>query len=117
MRIGELADTTGVSVRSLRYYEEQQLLLSTRTAGGQRVYTEDAVDRVELIQLLFAAGVPSAGVVQLLPCIYSGTVTPAMLERLLSERERIDDKARTLAATRDRLDDVIVSARARLVGV
>ncbi|HSU08703.1 MAG TPA: MerR family transcriptional regulator [Pseudonocardia sp.] len=55
-------------------------LLPGRTAGGQRTYADDAVERVELIQLLFAAGVPSATVVKLLPCIYSGTTTPAMGE-------------------------------------
>lgn len=117
MKIGQLAEATGVSIRSLRYYEEQQLLLSSRTTGGQRIYTPDAVDRVQLIQLLFGAGLASSSVVELLPCIYSGTVTPAMLDRLLSERERIAEKARTLALTRRRLDDVIVAARTRLAEV
>jgi DNA-binding transcriptional MerR regulator len=114
MRIGELAERTGASVRSLRYYEEQDLILSRRTSGGQRVYDEDAVDRVRLVQLLLAAGVPSKGIVDLLPCIYTGTVTPAMFERLLAERDRIDRQATDLIATRDRLDGVIVSARERL---
>jgi DNA-binding transcriptional MerR regulator len=114
MRIGDLARRTGVSVRSLRYYEEQQLLLPGRTAGGQRTYADDAVERVELIQLLFAAGVPSATVVQLLPCIYSGTTTPAMVNRLEQERSRLDERARSLLATRDRLDAVLTEARKRL---
>jgi DNA-binding transcriptional MerR regulator len=34
MRIGELADATGVSVRSLRYYGEQGLLAADRTPSG-----------------------------------------------------------------------------------
>ncbi|MFB6640979.1 MerR family DNA-binding transcriptional regulator [Streptomyces chartreusis] len=38
MKIGELSSRTGVSVRLLRYYEEQGLLLSQRTAGGHRSY-------------------------------------------------------------------------------
>lgn len=114
MKIGELARRTGVSVRSLRYYEQQQLLLAGRTSGGQRTYADDAVERVELIQLLFAAGVPSATVVQLLPCIYSGTTTPAMVNRLEQERARLDERARSLLATRDRLDGVLAEARKRL---
>ena len=40
MKIGELARITGASVRSLRYYEQQRLLLSPRTTGNQRVYEE-----------------------------------------------------------------------------
>ena len=116
LRIGELAERTGVSVRSLRYYEEQGMLLSTRTSGGHRTYDEEAVDRVRLIQILFAAGVTSRNVVEVLPCLYSGTTTPAMLERLRAERDRINTQARQLVATRKRLDAVIVEADKRLVG-
>lgn len=56
MRIGELAARAGVSVRALRYYEEQNLLASVRSPSGQRQYPYSAVDRVELIQQLYAAG-------------------------------------------------------------
>jgi DNA-binding transcriptional MerR regulator len=52
MRIGELAARTGVSERSLRYYEEQGLLVANRTSGGQRRYPDAAVDRVIRIQEL-----------------------------------------------------------------
>ncbi|MFC7491326.1 MULTISPECIES: MerR family transcriptional regulator [unclassified Knoellia] len=114
MKIGELARRTGASVRSLRYYEEQGLILSGRTSGGQRVYDEDAVERVDLVQLLFRAGVASRDVVEILPCIYSGTTTPAMVGRLVAERARIDEKVRELTATRNRLDGVVRAARARL---
>ncbi|MFG1609158.1 MerR family transcriptional regulator [Actinoplanes sp. NPDC049265] len=114
MRIGELAEQTGASVRSLRYYEEQQLILSARTAGGQRIYPPDTVGRVTLIQLLLAAGIPSRRIAAILPCIHTGLVTPPMFETLLAERSRIDDQMGTLAATRDRLDGVIEAARERL---
>ncbi|MFI7132248.1 MerR family DNA-binding transcriptional regulator [Nonomuraea sp. NPDC050153] len=36
MRIGDLAKRTEASVRSLRYYEEQGMLSSQRSASGQR---------------------------------------------------------------------------------
>lgn len=111
MKIGDLARSTGASVRSLRYYEQRRLLLARRTPGGQRIYDQDAVERVTLIKELFAAGLNSDGVVQLLPCIDSGTATPAMLERLICERARIDAEVSRLAATRDRLDQIIVQTR------
>jgi DNA-binding transcriptional MerR regulator len=41
MRIGELSRRTGVSQRSLRYYEEQGLLMPARLASG----TEDRLHR------------------------------------------------------------------------
>ena len=115
MKIGELARSTGVSVRSLRYYEQRRLLLARRTPGGQRIYDEDAVERVTLIKELFAAGLNSDGVVQLLPCIDSGTATSAMLERLICERARIDAEVSRLAATRDRLDQIIVETRRHIL--
>jgi len=116
MPIGELARRTGASPRSLRYYEQQQLLLSERTSGGRRRYDADAVERVELIKLLLAAGVPSASIVELLPCIYSGTTTPAMIERLDTERERIRAEHERLTRTLERLDRVIDEASSRLEG-
>lgn len=111
MKIGDLARSTGVSVRSLRYYEQRRLISARRTPGGQRIYDEDAVERVALIKELFAAGISSDGVVQMLPCIDSGTATPAMVERLVCERARIDAEMKRLAATRDRLDQIIVETR------
>ncbi|HEY8454664.1 MAG TPA: MerR family DNA-binding transcriptional regulator [Actinopolymorphaceae bacterium] len=59
MRIGELARRTGVSVRALRYYEEQGLLSADRSPNGYREYDESAVDRVDQIQLLYSAGLCS----------------------------------------------------------
>jgi DNA-binding transcriptional MerR regulator len=54
MRIGELSKRTGVSPRSLRYYEEQGLLTSSRSHAGQRHYSDAEVQRVSLIRQLFA---------------------------------------------------------------
>lgn len=112
MRIGEVAAAAGVSVRALRYYEEQQLLFATRSAGGQRHYPDNAVERVELIQQLYAAGLASSAIVDLLPCVHTGLATPQMLTRLALERDRLDCRLRDLARTRDRLDEVITAAQA-----
>jgi DNA-binding transcriptional MerR regulator len=115
VRIGELSRQTGVSVRSLRWYGELSLLRETRTSGGHREYSDDAVDRVHLIQLLFAAGVPARHVAEILPCITTGTTTPAMVARLEQERARLQRHAAQLAVTLSRLDDVVLQTRSRLV--
>src|SRR3569833_554279 len=117
MRIGELAAMAGVSVRSLRYYEEQHLLFSSRSDSGQRHYPDSAGDRVDLIQQLYAAGLPSKTIVELLPCVETGEVTPELLARLSSERDRIEQQIDSLANTRDRLAKIINTAtRAKDVG-
>ncbi|MFD6951424.1 MerR family transcriptional regulator [Nocardiopsis sp. TSRI0078] len=114
MRIGELARRTGVSVRSLRYYEEQGLLTSTRSASGQRHYTEDKVDRVAFIQRLYAAGLPSRTIIELLPCVDAPSEgnSDAAMEHMERERDRLTGHIAELVRTRDALDGLIATGRA-----
>ncbi|OPC82949.1 MerR family transcriptional regulator [Embleya scabrispora] len=114
MRIGELATSTGVSVRALRYYEEQDLLAAERTPSGQRQYPDSAIDRVLLIQQLYAAGIPSKSIAALLPCVINGVATPELLTRLAAERDHIDTRIAALVTARTRLDAVITAANTNL---
>ncbi|MGP4025792.1 MerR family transcriptional regulator [Actinomadura sp. 3N407] len=51
MQIGEVAERTGLSLRTIRYYEEVGLVTpSARTRGGFRVYTEADAGRLELVK-------------------------------------------------------------------
>ncbi|RKS06719.1 DNA-binding transcriptional MerR regulator [Nocardiopsis sp. Huas11] len=114
MRIGELSRRSGVSPRSLRYYEEQGLLASTRTAGGHREYGPLALERVDRIQCLFAAGLSSATIYALLPCIYAqerGDPAPDLLDNLCEERTRIAASIGQLQRSLSALDEVIDRAR------
>ncbi|MFF3855603.1 MerR family transcriptional regulator [Micromonospora sp. NPDC002575] len=114
MRIGELAARTGVSVRSLRYYEEQGLLTSARSPRGHRRYDEVQVERIRLIQQLFSAGLSSRTIVDLLPCVESPSAdaSEAALKRMSQERDRLDQHIEDLIKTRAALDDLIAANRA-----
>ncbi|MEE2036932.1 MerR family transcriptional regulator [Nocardiopsis sp. CT-R113] len=117
MRIGELARRSGVSTRSLRYYEQQGLLSSERTPGGQREYGETARDRVVRIQELYAAGLCSAKIATLLPCMRDADGGPAepdssLVADLMVERDRIDRMIGDLQRSRELLDGVIKAASA-----
>jgi DNA-binding transcriptional MerR regulator len=109
IRIGELASMAGVSVRSLRYYEEQGLIVSTRSAGGQRHYTEAEVGRVRLIQGLYAAGLSSRTIATLLPCVDSPSEqnSDAAWERMTQERDRISSQIQELTWARAALDQLL----------
>ncbi|MEU4655924.1 MerR family transcriptional regulator [Streptomyces sp. NPDC023723] len=113
MRIGELAARAEVSVRSLRYYEQQGLLRSTRTPSGQRLFTEDDVDRVGFIQGLYAAGLSSSTIADLMPCrdAPSQHNSDATLERMARERERITVQIDGLLRARATLDRMTALAR------
>jgi DNA-binding transcriptional MerR regulator len=109
MRIGELARLTGVSARSLRYYEQQGLLHSTRSGGGQRHYTATEIARVEIIRRLFGAGLGSKVIAQLLPCVDSddADVAEEAFSTMVGERDRLTADITRLAETRDALDALI----------
>lgn len=116
MKIGELARRTGVSERSLRYYEQQGLLSARRSPGGHRDYPEAAVARVIHIQELFAAGLHSSKIAELLPCMRdadggpSEVATPLLAAQLRQERDRIDRTIADLVRSRETLDEVIAAA-------
>ena len=53
LQIGEVADRTGVTQRTLRFYEERGLLKPpSRMEGGFRLYSEEDVSRVGQIKRL-----------------------------------------------------------------
>ncbi len=53
LQIGEAAERTGVTQRTLRFYEERGLLKPpTRMDGGFRLYSEEDIERVEQIRRL-----------------------------------------------------------------
>lgn len=114
MRIGELAARAGVSVRSLRYYEQQGLLTSTRTPGGQRQYEEGDVERVRFVQRLYAANLSSRTIAEVMPCAEAPSEhnSDAALERMARERERITAQIEDLLRARDTLDAMVVVAKA-----
>lgn len=113
MRIGEVARRSGVSVRALRYYEEQGILSSERGPGGQREFDEDAVDRVRFFQHLYAAGLSSRRIAELVPCIETGTTNAEQRAMLVRERGRIVEQMDALGVALARMDDLIVAAADR----
>ncbi|MEU3287470.1 MerR family transcriptional regulator [Streptomyces longwoodensis] len=107
MRIGEVARGAGVSVRAVRYYEQQGLLTADRSPAGQRLYRQDAIARVRFFQQMYAAGLTSRRITELLPCWDAGHTDADQRAMLRAERERIQARIDELEAARDRLDQVI----------
>ncbi len=69
MQIGELSAKTGVSIRSLRYYEERKLLTSVRGSNGYREYSPLAVEQVQTIRLYLALGLTTEQIASFLHCV------------------------------------------------
>ncbi|GIF38457.1 MerR family transcriptional regulator [Actinoplanes xinjiangensis] len=112
MRIGDLSAATGASARSLRYYEDQGLLQSDRGTGGQRHYPAAAVDRVALIRSLLAAGLSTATIRDVLPCVADESIrTPWLADRLTGELRRIESQMADLRRTHDILAGLVETYR------
>lgn len=56
MKIGELSERTGIPARMLRYYEQQGLLESERSANGYRSYDESEVELATRVRGLIQSG-------------------------------------------------------------
>ncbi|ARQ67760.1 MerR family transcriptional regulator [Streptomyces marincola] len=115
MRIGELSRRTGVSERLLRYYEQQGLLHPERRPSGYREYREGDVETVRRIRTLLSAGLPTALIGEVLPCMRDDgeRLVPTcaeMLDDLNEARERLSGVIAELSASRAVLDEVIAAA-------
>ncbi len=117
MRIGELSIRTGASPRSLRYYEEQGLLVSSRVASGQRHYSDDHVERVALIQSFLAAGLSSRTIAKMVPCMTEPNRDGAQraLTTMDHERDRLSCAIESFTSARAALDVLIDVNRSYLI--
>ena len=68
MNIGELARQTGVSIRSLRYYETKRLLSSQRGENGYRTYDQTAIERVRMVQFYLGLGLSTNEIFDVVFC-------------------------------------------------
>ncbi|MFG3706414.1 MerR family transcriptional regulator [Micromonospora sp. NPDC047670] len=118
MRIGELADRTGVSVRALRYYEERGVLTPERTRSGYRIFRETDVRTVQHVQTLLAAGLGLDVIGEILSCLNGETLLlDDCRERLGRERQRMTDEIERISAARSMLDSLLaVAAGERAAG-
>ncbi len=75
MHIGELAERTGLSLRTIRHYDEIGLLKpSGRTEGGFRLYTEPDLERLLLIRRMKPLGFALEDMIELLRIIEARAV-------------------------------------------
>jgi DNA-binding transcriptional MerR regulator len=95
-QIGEVADLLGLSLRTLRHWEEVGLIVpSARTEGGFRLYSRDDVARLEIVMRMKPLGLNLSEVRRLLELVEAGGD-----EELLTDED--------LAARHDELRDYLL---------
>jgi DNA-binding transcriptional MerR regulator len=100
MKIGKLAERTGIPASTIRYYEKEGLLpKAQRGANGYRVYQDQALERLDLIQLGQKLGL-SLDVIRTVSSLHGETLKDALLGKLDARLEEIDRLSAILAAQR-----------------
>ena len=99
LTIGEVAEQAGVTVRTLRYYEELGLLAPERDSGGRRRYDAATIDRLYRIRLLRGLGTPVAEVDPDASDLLTLTTTQlAEIDRRVADLARLRERVRTVEA-------------------
>ena len=115
MLIGEVAQATGVTTKTLRYYERQGLLHEpARTVGGYRDYRTDVIDRVGFVRQAQAAGLTLAQIGEILeirdggraPCGHVATLVDTRLAEVEQRLAELEHTRTQLRVLRGRLDDL-----------
>ncbi|HEY3935961.1 MAG TPA: MerR family transcriptional regulator [Bryobacteraceae bacterium] len=117
MRIGRLAQASGVSARSLRHYEKRGLLTPRRRENGYRDYSEAALLQIKRIQWLLSAGLTTKAIRRMLPCVLEeGPAViecPTLRRDLEKEVARLEERIEALKQSRNLLQRALGGSRAR----
>jgi MerR family transcriptional regulator, repressor of the yfmOP operon len=112
LRIGEVAELTGTTPRTIRYYEEIGLLpgATDREQGKHRVYTEADVERVkEIVRMRDLLGVSLEQLSRLL----EAETARAELRREYRATEDAGERTRILYELRHHIDNQLTLVRGR----
>ena len=118
MHIGELAEKTGLSLRTIRHYDEIGLLkASGRTEGGFRLYTQEDLSRLLLIRRMKPLGFSLEEMIELLRIIdtlASGgprSDNPAMRTELDGFVRLAEERREILKSQLDMADELLTVLR------
>ncbi|MDZ5144661.1 MULTISPECIES: MerR family transcriptional regulator [Microbacterium] len=117
MQIGELAERTGLSIRTLRHYDEIGLLRpSARSEGGFRLYTADDESRLLLIRRMKPLGYSLEQMGELLEVVDGLAEAPgdsALAARLADIRDEAHRRREDLRRQLDAADEFVRQLEAR----
>ncbi|MCZ2823181.1 MULTISPECIES: MerR family transcriptional regulator [unclassified Modestobacter] len=105
MQIGQVAERIGLSLRTIRFYEENGLVVPTsRTEGGFRLYSEADVARFEVIKRMKPLGFSLEEMQELLTLLHDLEQATGDREQLLARLQEFHEAAvARVAALRDQL--------------
>lgn len=109
LTIGEVSARTGAATSALRFYEDQGLIHSARTSGGQRRYAREVIRRVSFIRAAQQVGLTLGEIGEFMKSLPEQR-TPHRQdwgEVAASWQSRLDDQMQLLERLKDRLTGCI----------
>ncbi|HEY3631149.1 MAG TPA: MerR family transcriptional regulator [Jatrophihabitantaceae bacterium] len=112
---GQVADKTGFSLDTLRYYERIGLLDGiARTPGGRRTFTDDDLGWLDVLRCLRDTGMPIAQMLRYAELCRAGEETFAERIELLEQHDRaVEAQIATLRAQQEHIRGKIKYYRGR----
>ena len=106
--IGKFSELTGLSVHTLRYYEQEGLLTPVRSQANRRGYTEQDLAWVAFIRRLKDTGMPRGDIRRFAQLRAQGDAAIAPRLAMLTEhRAQLDRQIAQLTGHRQKLDEKI----------
>lgn len=91
--IGEVANTTGIAISTLRYYDREGLFPNLgRSGGGIRVFSETEIETIKIIECLKVSGMPIKDIKQFLDWCQEGDSSLQMRRDMFYERLKVVTK-------------------------
>ena len=112
---GQVAEKSGFSLDTLRYYERIGLLDGiARTPGGRRTFTDDDLDWLGVLRCLRDTGMPIAGMLRYAQLCRGGDDTVSERIAVLEEHDHVvEEQIRTLRAQQRHIRDKIAWYRSQ----
>ena len=112
MLINELSKRTGVTIHTLRYYENLGLIQGVSDenvkSNNYKNYDESVVERIEIIAEAKEVGFTLAEIKKMLESWFGGTLKEKEIQKLFSEKiKEIDTKIKQLKQMKKRLEKVV----------
>lgn len=87
--ISVAAELSGMHPQTLRIYERKELIKPKRSAGNTRLYSDEDIEQLRLIQELTAEGINLAGVIRILELQHVVDAQRNEIERLRRHAEEL----------------------------
>lgn len=109
LKVGDVAERSGIAVSTVHFYESKGLIESWRSEGNQRRYSRDVLRRIAVIRIAQRAGISLSTIKPYLDAIPTGRpISKSDWHKLtLAWKSMLEDRIASLLQLRDQMETCI----------